>query len=527
VRTDDGGTTEDGLCIGVPMLGLTTGTPGAGKTLINVYDLVKLEKANDKNIILNPRIYENNLKIIQEKDLEIEFTYLIRNEGTGTALRKHCFRFCDDYFNLFAEMDRVEDYFLRSIYYNEIIERVNEDYKLKLNPIRPVRTIYTNISGLKLENIRPLPLECDWTRCPDGSYLVIDEIQNIPIFSSETRTVDDILKKLTVHRHRGFDIIGITQFPNLVHKNFIALVGHHRHLVNSFGLKSSTVFHWSTAKSDPNAFKNKATSEVKTTFRFPPELFKYYRSATAHTHKLRLPWRFIIMLGGFLFLCISLFSCSMSNDNNFLKTLVTGEPPNGKPNTQAAAAQGSRSTSAQSSSDTANNQNETASSLPASSAVSNDSPDSADRTSESIANAGASSIGSSSSVNVYDPNDPFNFKPDTSPAVVTHRVFSGCLCVQSKCYATDQQGTLLDGISQKTCRQLLDKSYNRPFDYFRQPSAVPRQDANVQENREQANSVQQQQSPVATEPVQNAQVKTEHPLTHSQSVYVPNKGYEK
>ena len=510
------------------MLGLTTGTPGAGKTLINVDDLVKLEKANDKNIILNPRIYENNKKIIEEKELEIEFTYLTRDEGTGTALRKHCFRFADDYFDLFSDMERVEDYFLRSIYYNEIIERVNEEYSLKLNKIRPVRTIYTNISGLKLDNIRPLPPECDWTRCPDGSYIVIDEIQNIPIFSSETKTVDEIVKKLTVHRHRGFDIIGITQFPNLVHKNFIALVGHHRHLVNSFGLKSSTVYHWSTAKPDPNAFKNKATAEVKTTFRFPPSLYKYYRSATAHTHKLRLPWRFILILGLFLLVCVGLFTCTMSDDKNLVRQIATGKPADDKSNsnTKTGSTQSSGSASAQSSSDTANNKNETGGTLPASSAVTNNSADSSASSAQSSEHDHTASNGSSSTANVYDPNDPFKFKPDTSPTVVTHRVFAGCLCVQSKCYATDQQGTLLDGIPQKTCRELLDKSYNRPFDYFRQTPSVSRQDANVQENREQTNTVQQQQSPVATAPVQNAQVKTEHSLTHSQSVYVPNRGYE-
>lgn len=510
------------------MLGLTTGTPGAGKTLINVDDLVKLEKANDKNIILNPRIYENNKKIIEEKELEIEFTYLTRDEGTGTALRKHCFRFADDYFDLFSDMERVEDYFLRSIYYNEIIERVNEEYSLKLNKIRPVRTIYTNISGLKLDNIRPLPPECDWTRCPDGSYIVIDEIQNIPIFSSETKTVDEIVKKLTVHRHRGFDIIGITQFPNLVHKNFIALVGHHRHLVNSFGLKSSTVYHWSTAKPDPNAFKNKATAEVKSTFRFPASLYKYYRSATAHTHKLRLPWRFLMIMVFALFCCLSLFTCTMSDDKNLIRQIATGKPADDKSNsnTKTGSTQSSGSASAQSSSDTANNKNETAGTLPASSAVPNDSADSSASSAQSSGDDHTASNGSSSTANVYDPNDPFKFKPDTSPTVVNHRVFAGCICVQKKCYATDQQGTLLDGIPQKTCRELLDKSYNRPFDYFRQTASFSRQDANVQENREQTYSVQQQQSSVATEPAQNAQVKTEHSLTHSQSVYVPNNGYE-
>lgn len=512
------------------MIGLTTGTPGAGKTLINVDDIVKLEKANQKNLILNPRIYENNKKIIEEKELEIEFTYLIIEEGTGIALTKRCFRFCDDYFELFAELERDEHYFMRSIYYNDIIERINEEYGLKLNKIRPVRTIYTNIAGLKLENIRPLPKDCDWRTCPDGSYIVIDEVQNIPIFSSESKSVDPIVKSLTVHRHRGFDIIGITQFPNLVHKNFIALVGHHRHLVNSFGLKRSTVYHWSTAKPDPNAFKNKATSEVTTTFKFPPDLYKYYKSATAHTHKMRLPWRFILMLGSFLLVCVGLFTCSMSDDKNMVRQIATGKTADDKSNT--ANAKGTDTTSsgsatAQLSQNGNTGSQQGAGTLSDSSAINDHSNSASGVSAESSGNDSIAKNGVNAEPNVYDPNDPFKFKPDTSPAVVNHRVFAGCFCVQKKCYATDQQGTILDGITGNTCRDLLDKSYNRPFDYFRQPSVVTRDDQKqIEEKPEskptQPNGINQpEQAPVA-----DPEMKNEQAIAIRPSVYVPSKGYE-
>ena len=44
---------------------------------------------------------------------------------------------------------------------------------------------------------------------PEGCiFHVYDEIQNIPVFSSESRAVDPIVKDLTIHRHRGFDIVG-------------------------------------------------------------------------------------------------------------------------------------------------------------------------------------------------------------------------------------------------------------------------------------------------------------------------------
>src|SRR5690606_19355498 len=76
----------------------------------------------------------------------------------------------------------------------------------------------------------------------------------------------------------------------------------------------------------PNAFKNKATAEVKSTFVFPSDLYKYYRSSTAHTHKRRLPWRFIMILSAVLIACFSLFMCSFTNDNNVVKQIATGKP---------------------------------------------------------------------------------------------------------------------------------------------------------------------------------------------------------
>ncbi|OEY93802.1 zonular occludens toxin [Acinetobacter proteolyticus] len=421
------------------MIRLDTGTPGAGKTLINVDDIVKLEKTNKKNIVLNPKIHEQNLKLLAEKDLLSELEYLIRKVGQGVDLRDQPFTFDPNYFELFKSTDRVEDYFLRSIYYNEIIDRVNKEHDLKLQHMRPVRTIYTNIAGLEIDTIRPIPPDADWRKLPDGSYVVYDEIQNIPIFSSENRSVDPIVKDLTIHRHRGFDIVGITQFPDLVHKNFRAVTGHHRHLVNSFGLKRSTLYEWSTVKLDPNAFKNKATSEIKTTYAFPPELYKYYRSSTAHTHKRRLPWRFIFTLCGVLVFCFSLFMCSFRNDNNIVKQIATGEPAHADKSNKSATSQPSGSK--QTDSKTTQNQNAT---------------DSGGAASEPVVPVEST----------YSASDPFAYEPVYVPEPVNHRVFSGCLCIKNSCSAYDQQGTKISGINPKVCRDLIKDSSSRPFDYF-------------------------------------------------------------
>lgn len=497
------------------MIGLDTGTPGAGKTLINVSDLVKQERENERNLLRNPKIFEYNNKILQEKNLFDEVTYLMIENGQGVALVKELLSFDSDYFNLFSQTERVEDYFQRSIYYNDIVLRVNEEHDLTLQSIRPVRTIYTNIKGLKLENTRPLPENCDWRTCPDGSIIVIDEIQNIPMFSIETRSVDPILKDMTIHRHRGFDIRGITQFPNLVHKNFLALVGHHRHLVNGWGLKSSTVYHWSTVKQDPNAYKNKAVSEKNESFKFPKHLYKYYKSSTAHTHKLRLPLRFIFWLVLALVVAFSIFTFALSDNNNFISKMVTGEVSQDANGTTNNTDNPDLSNSSPSNQDATNktNPNPFSSASTSSASIVIDS--------ESIDDSASAPVATDSATAFYDPSKPFDFVPLDSPSVVNHRVFSGCFCTKNECFAVDQQGTRIKGFTEKSCRELLDKSYNRPFDYFR--SAPPVQVH--QQNTEQLDDSVPSQRTIE-KPIENPNVIVDNQIIPSQSVYVANKGYK-
>lgn len=435
------------------MIGLDTGTPGAGKTLINVYDIIQLEKTNKKNLRLNPKIYSSTKDILESKSLLDELLYLERDVGQGLTLSKESLLFDSDFFNFFTSEERIEDYFERSIYFNEIIDRINDEYGLKLPHIKPVRTIYTNIKGLKVDYVRSLPSDSDWRKLPDGSFIVIDEIQNIDIFSSETKSVSPIVKDLTIHRHRAFDIKGITQFPSLVHPVFRNLVGHHRHLVNSFGLKSSTVYEWSTCKTDPNALRNKITAEIKTTFKFPKEIYKYYSSSTAHTHKLRLPLKFIFLILGALLFLLILFIYSIQGENIAVKIATGG-------------AYGNASESKSNSDTTSDNKQKTSSPLQEKNEV---------PVSEPVFNSASEPVLS------YDPSRPYDFSPIDAPSVVNHRIFSGCLCSQKVCYAVDQQGTKIKSISKNVCKDIMKNSSNRPFDYFRDSDSIYQKNLSINE----------------------------------------------
>lgn len=480
------------------MIRLDTGTPGAGKTLINVRDIVTLEKDNSKNINLNVKIYESNLKIITEKNLLDEFEYVIRKVGQGVVIRDEYTRFEQNYFDLFKETDRKEDYFQRSIFYNEIIQRVNTDHSLNLNKLRPVRTIYTNIAGLELENTRPIPEDADWRKCPDGSYIVIDEIQNVPIFSSESRAIDPIVKDLTIHRHRGFDIIGITQFPELVHKNFRAVTGHHRHLVNSFGLKRSTQYEWSTVKIDPNAFKNKATAEIKTTFAFPKDLYKYYKSSTVHTHKLRLPIRFLMIMGLILTLIFGLFMCSVSNDKNLVTQIATGKTG------EKSDSQNHASNSAGVKSST---QNAMDLSLECRKAINVEKPECVKWFNDLSTNKGSVSGQTPQTTQVsYNPNKPFDsaeIQKNLTYEVTQKPVFSGCMKKGTRYIAYTQQGTILNDVSQNDCLRLMNNG-DRPFDYFKKES----NNAQLNNQGNSKDNIQQTHKQPVSQEIANNQVES-------------------
>ena len=78
------------------------------------------------------------------------------------------------------------------------------------------RTIYTNINNLKIDYVRANVY--DWRTCPDGSIIVIDEVQLIEPYKETKQKDNPIVQDLTIHRHRGFDFYFITQSAALLHQ---------------------------------------------------------------------------------------------------------------------------------------------------------------------------------------------------------------------------------------------------------------------------------------------------------------------
>lgn len=125
-----------------------------------------------------------------------------------------------------------------------------------------------------------------------GSIIVIDEVQRI--WPATGAKISDDIKELSVHRHYGLTFFLITQAPNLIHRNVLALVDRHLHIgVNWAGRK---IYEWSEYCRSPSTKTSKDTA-VTFNYKLPKESFSLYHSATQHVQaKKRAPMTFYIFL---------------------------------------------------------------------------------------------------------------------------------------------------------------------------------------------------------------------------------------
>lgn len=169
---------------------------------------------------------------------------------------------------------------------SEILKVKKENDDLVKKGEKP-RGIYTNIDGMEMEGVYPLD-DKDWREYPDGSLIVYDEAHQI--FRATGRpglSSDPVINEMDMHRHRGFDIWFISQFPTKIHHEIRHMVDEHYHLLRQFGAKQATIFKWPES-ADVKDYHQRSEAD-KSFFRYPKECFQYYKSASVHTSKLRIP----------------------------------------------------------------------------------------------------------------------------------------------------------------------------------------------------------------------------------------------
>lgn len=209
--------------------------------------------------------------------------------------------------------------------------------KMIFEYLKEGRRVYSNISSLKIEEVLPISSTADWRDLPDGSVVIYDEAHEHPAFSKEDiidfpdfedfeperlenenittykervarvkkvydrrkknhyESIKDISRALKIHRHFGFDIILATQDSSDLNTRTTNIVGEHYHLTRPFGLKGNTLFFWRRHVSNPDSRTEKAAAEWKKHINFNKNYFHLYHSANVHTHKAKIPLKYIIV----------------------------------------------------------------------------------------------------------------------------------------------------------------------------------------------------------------------------------------
>jgi hypothetical protein len=172
----------------------------------------------------------------------------------------------------------------KTLYTLDVVEKIRQ----KEN--RPV--FYHGIPELTLD-WEMLEKAEDWINCPDGSIIVIDECQSAFRPRSTGSQVPVHVAKFETHRHHGLDIFLITQHPMLIDGNVRRLAGRHYHVVRFYGFNKSTVHEFEKVRE--NCDKNTKGS-IENHYIHNKEVYKWYKSASLHTVKKRLPMRLFLMV---------------------------------------------------------------------------------------------------------------------------------------------------------------------------------------------------------------------------------------
>jgi zona occludens toxin len=157
------------------------------------------------------------------------------------------------------------------------------------------RAIYCNgIPDLKIDH-QELKDPNDWhNEVPDGSIIVIDEVQRVWRPRGPGQKVPPDIAALETHRHRGIDFYIVTQGPRLVDSNVRALIGRHVHL-RDIGVLGRYWYEWPECNDQcATAWKN---APIKKRYRLPKAIFSEYKSATEHIKPIRsFPTMLVVMV---------------------------------------------------------------------------------------------------------------------------------------------------------------------------------------------------------------------------------------
>jgi len=148
------------------------------------------------------------------------------------------------------------------------------------------------VEGGELSNWKTIDIK-NWQEEADGTIFLVDECHNDFPLRPPSGTPPEYIRMLAEHRRRGFDFYLITQHPQNIDafvRRLIGPPGWHRHLKRSFGVDMVSVLEWSSV--NPTCEKQGSGKNAVVTMQsYPKEVYGWYKSASLHTGKKRIPFK--------------------------------------------------------------------------------------------------------------------------------------------------------------------------------------------------------------------------------------------
>lgn len=200
-----------------------------------------------------------------------------------------------------------------------VIKTICEDSTFKGRDI-----YYHRIKELKLPWIQLDEDEVkNWDTLPDGAVLVVDEAQYLMPVRDPRKPLPEWILKMSEHRHKGYDLIFMTQSPNLLDAGFRRFVGRHTHIERIFGLESAKWLTWEKCVTEVDDHFKRKEAVIKRVG-FDKKYYGTYKSAEVHTHKRKIPAKVFIPFIALIFL-IGLVVHFVNSWGNRMDSVVPSE----------------------------------------------------------------------------------------------------------------------------------------------------------------------------------------------------------
>ncbi len=184
----------------------------------------------------------------------------------------------------------------------ETVRKMAEDF-----PDRKKYAINFDELDFKMLDVEPLDIE-NWEQAENGSVIFVDEVWQFFEAKGPHHKRAEYVKQLALHGHKGLDLFLVTQGAFQVDIFVRQLVEWHEHIVRPFGMPYYNIRRFRGIDRDPEASDaRKRAIEIKRKNRFKEEIWRYYKSADAHTVKMRIPFKLIgsvIVLAAFVYFAV-------------------------------------------------------------------------------------------------------------------------------------------------------------------------------------------------------------------------------